>query len=465
MSKCYYKFALIFCVFFISLNLFSQNVGINTENPDSSAVLELKSSNQGFLPPRLTTAERDAIVSPAEGLIIYNKTEKCINYYNGANWLSLCGSGTGLGAEITSQPNNATVCESADTSFSVVANNAVSYQWQVNKGVEWENITSAGSSPTFGGYNTNTLTLTGVVSANNSWLFRCVVTGNNPPPSVSNTASLTVLTVPAQTSAISGPIVVCPQDTLISSSVENFNTDIVLHGSNQPSTVWFAPDYYSPIDYSTTKGCPGGSVGYQGSWNNYWTNFLRLPEQNCTGHDSVVLKLDVSHSYFASHTNDWCRFYIWADGEYKHVVTSIKINGVDCTSDLGLNGKGFKFTEVRNCASVEVNFDISTISNKSNLLFYIAPFCGYNDSNLFSIWFDNIAIYGTSGGTDTYNYSVIDESCTYTWTVPAGWTILSGQGSNNISTSAGDTGGTISVTPSNACGAGSAQTLDVQVCP
>ena len=321
MSKCYYKFALIFCVFFISLNLFSQNVGINTENPDSSAVLELKSSNQGFLPPRLTTAERDAIVSPAEGLIIYNKTEKCINYYNGANWLSLCGSGTGLGAEITSQPNNATVCESADTSFSVVANNAVSYQWQVNKGVEWENITSAGSSPTFGGYNTNTLTLTGVVSANNSWLFRCVVTGNNPPPSVSNTASLTVLTVPAQTSAISGPIEVCPQDTLISSSVENFNTDIVLHGSNQPSTVWFAPDYYSPIDYSTTKGCPGGSVGYQGSWNNYWTNFLRLPEQNCTGHDSVVLKLDVSHSYFASHTNDWCRFYIWADGEYKHVVT------------------------------------------------------------------------------------------------------------------------------------------------
>lgn len=239
-----------------------------------------------------------------------------------------------------------------------------------------------------------------------------------------------------------------------------------MHGSSQPSTVWFAPDYYSPIDYSTSNGCPGGSVGYQSSWNSHWSNFLRLPQLNCTGHDNVVLKFDVSHSYFATHTNDWCRFYMWADGGYKHLVTSVKINDVDCTYDSGTNGKGFKFTEERSCAKVEVSFDISSISNKSNILFYISPHCGYNNSNLFYVWFDNIAVNGASGGgAGTYNYSVTDESHTYTWTVPTGWTILSGQGSNSISTSSGSIGGTISVTPSNACGTGSAQTLDVQVCP
>lgn len=58
--------------------------------PHISSVLELRSTMFGFLPPRLTTAERDAMpVAPAEGLQIYNKTTHLNNVFNGTDWLEI----------------------------------------------------------------------------------------------------------------------------------------------------------------------------------------------------------------------------------------------------------------------------------------------------------------------------------------------------------------------------------------
>ena len=62
------KFAkLTLVVFYIScfdIYFFSQvKVGENPSNINSSAVLEIESTNKGFLPPRMTTAQRDAIIS------------------------------------------------------------------------------------------------------------------------------------------------------------------------------------------------------------------------------------------------------------------------------------------------------------------------------------------------------------------------------------------------------------------
>jgi len=47
------------------------NVGINTTTPDASAKLQVDSTTSGFLPPRMTNAERNAIASPQIGLIVY----------------------------------------------------------------------------------------------------------------------------------------------------------------------------------------------------------------------------------------------------------------------------------------------------------------------------------------------------------------------------------------------------------
>jgi uncharacterized protein (TIGR02145 family) len=67
-------------------------VGIGTVSPNTSAKLHVESTTQGFLPPRMTTTQRSAIASPAIGLVIYNTTTNCLNFYTGAAWFETCGT-------------------------------------------------------------------------------------------------------------------------------------------------------------------------------------------------------------------------------------------------------------------------------------------------------------------------------------------------------------------------------------
>lgn len=72
---------------------------IGATTPDDTALLTLTSTTLGFLPPRMTTTERDAIVSPAEGLFIHNSTTHATNYFNGTIWTN--GSGVPSSRTIT----------------------------------------------------------------------------------------------------------------------------------------------------------------------------------------------------------------------------------------------------------------------------------------------------------------------------------------------------------------------------
>ena len=67
-------------------------VGIGTTAPDNSALLEIKSTTKGFLPPRMTTTERDAISAPVNGLQVFNTSTNCLELYINGIWQSLvCG--------------------------------------------------------------------------------------------------------------------------------------------------------------------------------------------------------------------------------------------------------------------------------------------------------------------------------------------------------------------------------------
>jgi hypothetical protein len=61
----------------------------NNSIGDASALLTLSSTTKGFLPPRMTTTQRDAISSPASGLVLYNSTTNKLQCYNGSTWNDL----------------------------------------------------------------------------------------------------------------------------------------------------------------------------------------------------------------------------------------------------------------------------------------------------------------------------------------------------------------------------------------
>ena len=63
------------------------NIAINTITDVASALLTMESTTKGFLPPRMTTTQKNAIASPATGLMIYDTTLNVITYYNGTMWI------------------------------------------------------------------------------------------------------------------------------------------------------------------------------------------------------------------------------------------------------------------------------------------------------------------------------------------------------------------------------------------
>jgi hypothetical protein len=87
LQYCIGSFLIIFL--FFSSNVYSQNVGIGTSSPAPSAKLDISSTTGGLLPPRMTTTQRNAIVSPVAGLIIYNITTAQLEIYNGSSWNSM----------------------------------------------------------------------------------------------------------------------------------------------------------------------------------------------------------------------------------------------------------------------------------------------------------------------------------------------------------------------------------------
>ena len=69
---------------------FYQGVSVGTSSdPVASAILEAVSTTKGFLPPRMTTTQKNAIASPSAGLMVYDTTLNLMALYNGTTWTTL----------------------------------------------------------------------------------------------------------------------------------------------------------------------------------------------------------------------------------------------------------------------------------------------------------------------------------------------------------------------------------------
>jgi len=88
--------------------ILAQNVGIGTSTPDPSARLDVSDTQRGILIPRLTTAERNAITTPAPSLLIYNTDCDEYQYYiPGTGWVSILANvtaGGGGSGTLTASP-------------------------------------------------------------------------------------------------------------------------------------------------------------------------------------------------------------------------------------------------------------------------------------------------------------------------------------------------------------------------
>jgi hypothetical protein len=111
-----WHFILLFI--FTFSNLVNAQVSINNEGslPDASAMLEVYSTDKGFLPPRMTTAQRNALSNPAEGLMIYNTDEACLEFWDGNWWHNPCGDNDYL-----QYPEEVVFCENGPASITEVS--------------------------------------------------------------------------------------------------------------------------------------------------------------------------------------------------------------------------------------------------------------------------------------------------------------------------------------------------------
>ncbi len=94
----------------------------------------------------------------------------------------------GTNAVVNTHPAGSTICDAANTSFTVAATGATSYQWQVNTGSGFADVPAA---PPYSGTTTATLTITAATAAMTGYQYRCVL-GSCGTPVNSNAATLTI---------------------------------------------------------------------------------------------------------------------------------------------------------------------------------------------------------------------------------------------------------------------------------
>ena len=166
---------LLTAVLFTAISTMAQ-VAINTDgtNPNASAMLDIKATDAGLLPPRMTTAERNAISSPADGLIIFNTTSKCLEFYAAGYWIET--SGIANAPTVTNSTTGETWMDRNLGASQVATSSTDSdaygdiYQW----GRATEGHESRTSS------TTSTNATTAVPNAGNSWDGLFITEGSSP---------------------------------------------------------------------------------------------------------------------------------------------------------------------------------------------------------------------------------------------------------------------------------------------
>ena len=189
MNKIKLLVSFLIVLFFSGIS--NAQVAIGTNTPSPSAQFEVYSTERGFLPPRMTSAQRDSIATPATGLLIFQTNNTAgYYYYNGTAWVNLGAMGAagtngtnGLNALIKTTTEVAGAnCANGGTKIETgldVNGNGVLEVGEVNIGQTTYICTSQSSSGNYSYFNSTAdsdLTIDASIYNRATWIFN----GNGP---------------------------------------------------------------------------------------------------------------------------------------------------------------------------------------------------------------------------------------------------------------------------------------------
>lgn len=249
-------------------------VGIGTASPNSSAVLDVTSTTQGVLYPRLNTTQRNAIPSPPQGLTIFNTSTSCLEFYVGTAWQTIaCGCTSAPPTPGAISATSFTGLCATPTSYTFSINDVVhatSYLWSV-PGDASAVITGQGGT-----------SVTIAFSLNSGATGVSVQAVNSCGSSSASTTAVSFQTVPsASGGSITGlPLVVCPSavssvtltapaySPAASSYTWSLPTGVVASGSTSGSSVTVTESATPGNSYVvsvTGNNCAGSSTTTTGT--------------------------------------------------------------------------------------------------------------------------------------------------------------------------------------------------------
>ena len=293
---------LLLCAAFIAASFTSiAQVGFGTTSPNASAALEIESTTLGLLPPRMTTVERDlinrclyrvivnCIGAPAEGLTIYNTDTKCLELYNGTDWISVCSGSVvttpppplttqvksnNIGGTYTFMSHNLGADTSLDPHTPVVGLQGAYIQWGKrgpnttgDSTLDWQTAANNGSNgfaaaPTSSNSNSGSITgWSGPAATNDSWN----VTENTPVKVTANDPCPAGYRVPSQTEW---------------AAVNSHNTDFRTGTFNNSATNYGVALHYGPDTITKLLTLPAagyrtsttGALNSRGTTGRYWSS-------------------------------------------------------------------------------------------------------------------------------------------------------------------------------------------------